>query len=142
MRHAITRKTFGQKLVAHAAVVRHKLAHIAREVEALQSWIETLVYQLGHLNETDAIALLAGQTAQLKAHSGIVLERVASQAIQLMGGLGLTRGGRGERLERIWRDVKAITIPGGSEDILLDLSIRWAVRWLTGSMKTREQAKM
>lgn len=65
-----------------------------------------------------------------------------SQAIQLLGGLGLTRGGRGERLERIWRDVKAITIPGGSEDILLDLSIRRAVRGLAGSMETRQQAKI
>jgi alkylation response protein AidB-like acyl-CoA dehydrogenase len=72
----------------------------------------------------------------------MILERVVSQAIQLMGGLGLTRGGRGERLERIWRDVKAITIPGGSQDILLDLSIRRAVRGHVGSMTTRQQAKI
>ncbi|KAL2799018.1 acyl-CoA dehydrogenase/oxidase [Aspergillus keveii] len=126
--HALSRETFGLKLVSHA-VVRHKLAHMAREVEALQSWIETLIYQLTQLPTHTATALLAGQTAQLKAHSGIVLERVVSQAIQLLGGLGLTRGvgGRGERVERIWRDVKAITVPGGSEDILLDLSIRRAV---------------
>ncbi|OOQ91326.1 hypothetical protein PEBR_00284 [Penicillium brasilianum] len=117
------------------AVVRHKLAHMAREVEALQSWIETLIYQLTQLPTHTATALLAGQTAQLKAHSGIVLERVVSQAIQLLGGPGLTRGvgGRGERVERIWRDVKAITVPGGSEDILLDLSIRRAVMGFSGS---------
>ncbi|KAJ5858591.1 hypothetical protein N7534_003868 [Penicillium rubens] len=139
--HAITRETFGQELASHA-VVRHKLANMAREVEALHSWIETLVYQLGNLNERDSIARLAGQTAQLKAHSGIVLERVVSQGIQLMGGLGLTRGGRGERLERIWRDVKAITIPGGSEDILLDLSIRRAIRGLTSPTESRKSAKI
>ncbi|KAF3026158.1 Isobutyryl-CoA dehydrogenase, mitochondrial [Penicillium rubens] len=139
--HAITRETFGQELASHA-VVRHKLANMAREVEALHSWIETLVYQLGNLNERDSIARLAGQTAQLKAHSGIVLERVVSQGIQLMGGLGLTRGGRGERLERIWRDVKAITIPGGSEDILLDLSIRRAIRGLTSPTEPRKSAKI
>ncbi|KAF9890588.1 Isobutyryl-CoA dehydrogenase, mitochondrial [Aspergillus nanangensis] len=139
--HAITRETFGQELVSHA-VVRHKLAHMAREVEALHSWIETLIYQLGNLDERESTAKLAGQMAQLKAHSGIVLERVVSQGIQLMGGLGLTRGGRGERLERIWRDVKAITIPGGSEDILLDLSIRRAVRGLTGASEPRKNAKM
>lgn len=90
--------------------------------------LQSLVYQLDNLSEKAAVTLLAGQTAQLKAHSGMVLERVVSSAIQLMGGLGLTRGGRGERVERIWRDVKAITIPGGSEDILLDFSIRRALR--------------
>ncbi|KAL6232495.1 hypothetical protein BDW75DRAFT_247127 [Aspergillus navahoensis] len=134
--HAVSRETFGQKLAAHA-VVRNRLAHMARETESLQAWIESLVYQLDHMSEEASTALLAGQTAQLKAHSGIVLERVASQAIQLMGGLGLTRGGRGERVERIWRDVKAITIPGGSEDILLDLSIRRALRGLMDQPKSR-----
>lgn len=49
-------------------------------------------------------------------------------AIQLVGGIGLTRGGRGERIERIWRDVKAITVPGGSEEIMLDLAARRALR--------------
>lgn len=39
----------------------------------------------------------------------------------------MTRGGRGERVERIWRDVKAITVPGGSEEIMLDLSTRRAL---------------
>lgn len=50
------------------------------------------------------------------------------EAIQIMGGVGLTRGGRGERVERIWRDVKAITVPGGSEEILLDLAVRRALK--------------
>ena len=71
--------------------------------------------------------LLAGTTAQLKAHSGIILEHVVREAVQILGGIGLTRGGRGERVERIWRDVKAITVPGGSEEIMLDLSTRRAV---------------
>lgn len=72
--------------------------------------------------------LLAGTTAQLKAHSGIVLEHVVREAVQIMGGVGLTRGGRGGRVERIWRDVKAVTVPGGSEEILLDLATRRALK--------------
>ncbi|KAJ4420103.1 hypothetical protein N0V82_004550 [Gnomoniopsis sp. IMI 355080] len=89
---------------------------------------ESLVYQLGQLTHDEAEFLLAGTTAQLKAHAGIVLEHVVREAIQIMGGIGLTRGGRGERVERIWRDVKAITVPGGSEEILLDLSTRRALK--------------
>lgn len=80
------------------------------------------------MSATDAELLLAGQIAQLKAHSGIVLQNIVRDAIQILGGIGLTRGGRGERVERIWRDVKAISVPGGSEEILLDLSIRRAIR--------------
>lgn len=54
------------------------------------------------------------------------------EAIQIMGGIGLTRGGRGERVERIWRDAKALTVPGGSEEVLLDLATRRALNITKG----------
>lgn len=87
-----------------------------------------MIYQLGQLSPAEAEFLLAGTIAQLKAHSGIVLQHVVGDAIQILGGIGLTRGGRGERVERIWRDVKALTVPGGSEEIMLDLAVRRAVK--------------
>jgi alkylation response protein AidB-like acyl-CoA dehydrogenase len=87
-----------------------------------------LIYQLSQLPPAESDFLLAGTTAQLKAHAGIVLEHVVREAVQILGGIGLTRGGRGERVERIWRDVKAITVPGGSEEILLDLATRRALK--------------
>ena len=90
--------------------------------------LQSLVYQLSRLPVHEAEFLLAGQTAQVKAHAGIVLEHVVREAIQLMGGIGLTRGGRGERVERIWRDVKAVTVPGGSEEVLLDPAVRRAFK--------------
>jgi hypothetical protein len=34
-----------------------------------------------------------------------------------VGGIAHTRGGLGERIERIRRDVKGVAIPGGSEEI-------------------------
>ncbi|KAM5344304.1 hypothetical protein ACJ41O_012841 [Fusarium nematophilum] len=89
---------------------------------------ENLIYQLSQLSPKEGELLLAGTTAQLKAHAGIVLENVVREAIQILGGIGLTRGGRGGRVERIWRDVKALTVPGGSEEILLDLSTRRALK--------------
>ncbi|KGO36371.1 Acyl-CoA dehydrogenase, N-terminal [Penicillium expansum] len=98
---------------------------------------ESLIYQLSQLSSEEAVLLLAGTTAQLKAHAGIVLEHVAREAIQIMGGIGLTRGGRGERVERIWRDVKAITVPGGSEEILLDLATRRALN-VTAKLRAGE----
>ncbi|KAH7133757.1 acyl-CoA dehydrogenase [Dactylonectria macrodidyma] len=127
IKYALSRETFGKKLTEHP-VIRFKFANMSRETEALQSWIESLVYQLSQLSPKEGEFLLAGTTAQLKAHAGIVLEHVVREAIQIMGGVGLTRGGRGERVERIWRDVKALTVPGGSEEILLDLAARRALK--------------
>ncbi|KAJ5365519.1 acyl-CoA dehydrogenase [Penicillium concentricum] len=132
--HAMNRETFGKKLVDHP-VLRLKIANMSRETEALQAW--SLIYQISKLSSEEAVFLLAGTTAQLKAHAGIVLEHVVREAIQIMGGIGLTRGGRGERVERIWRDVKAITVPGGSEEILLDLATRRALN-VTAKLQAEE----
>ncbi|OAL44491.1 acyl-CoA dehydrogenase [Pyrenochaeta sp. DS3sAY3a] len=131
--YASSRTTFGKKLVEHP-VIRYKIANMSRQTEALQAWLESLIFQLEKLSTAEATLILAGTTAQLKAHSGIVLEYVVREAIQIMGGIGLTRGGRGERVERIWRDVKAITVPGGSEEVMLDLSTRRALK-LADEMK-------
>lgn len=89
---------------------------------------QSLIFQLHSLSASEAEFLLAGITAHIKAHAGIVLQHVVADAIQIMGGIGLTKGGRGERVERIWRDVKALTVPGGSEEIMLDLAVRRAVK--------------
>ncbi|TKX22878.1 acyl-CoA dehydrogenase-2 [Elsinoe australis] len=125
--YALSREVFGKKLIEQP-VVRYKVAQMSRKTEALQTWIESLIYQLGQLTPEESDFLLAGTTAQLKAHSGIVCEYVVREAVQIMGGIGLTRGGRGERVERIWRDVKAITVPGGSEEVMLDLATRRALK--------------
>ena len=42
--------------------------------------------------------------------------------MQVFGGAGYTRGGKGVRVERIYREVKAYAIPGGSEEIMLNLA--------------------
>ncbi|KAJ1033896.1 hypothetical protein NDA16_000104 [Ustilago loliicola] len=68
--------------------------------------------------------LTGGTCALLKTHAGIVLEKVVREAVHLLGGMGLTKGGTGERIERIWREVKALTVPGGSEDVMIDLGVR------------------
>jgi hypothetical protein len=38
------------------------------------------------------------------------------------------RGGQGEKVERLCREVRAYAVPGGSEEILLDLSVRQALK--------------
>ncbi|TKA66660.1 hypothetical protein B0A49_09710 [Cryomyces minteri] len=53
---------------------------------------KSLIFQLGNLSKEDADSLLAGQVAQLKAHSGIVVQDVVRDAIQLWEALDLQEG--------------------------------------------------
>ena len=43
VKYASKRKTFGQKLINHP-VIRLKLAHMARQIEASYNWLENMVY--------------------------------------------------------------------------------------------------
>ncbi len=58
----------------------------------------------------------------------VTLEYCAREAAQIFGGLSYTRGGQGEKVERIYREVRAFAIPAGSEEIMLDLGVRQAMR--------------
>jgi alkylation response protein AidB-like acyl-CoA dehydrogenase len=46
---------------------------------------------------------------------------------QVFGGAACIRGGKGEKVERIYREVRMHAIAGGSEEILRDLAVK-AVR--------------
>lgn len=56
------------------------------------------------------------------------LEYCAREAAQILGGNSYTRGGQGEKVERLYREVRAYAIPGGSEEIMQDLGIRQALK--------------
>ena len=42
-----------------------------------------------------------------------VMEYCAREAAQIFGGLSYSRGGQGEKVERLNREVRAMAIPGG-----------------------------
>jgi len=75
-----------------------------------------------------ALNKLAGPLALLKAQSSQVFEFCAREAAQIFGGLSYTCGGQGAKVERLYREVRAFSIPGGSEEIMLDLGMRMAVK--------------
>ncbi|KAL7790163.1 acyl-CoA dehydrogenase/oxidase [Trichoderma afarasin] len=127
VKYANKRRTFGKKLIEHP-VIRMKLAHMARQIEASYSWLESLVYQCEKMGETEAMLRLGGPIASLKAQSTITFEFCAREASQIFGGLSYSRGGQGGKVERLYRDVRAYAIPGGSEEIMLDLSMRQSLR--------------
>ncbi|KAK5637272.1 hypothetical protein RRF57_012984 [Xylaria bambusicola] len=127
VKYASKRRTFGKKLIDHP-VIRMKLAHMARQIEASYNWLENLIYQCQKMGETEAMLRLGGAIAGLKAQSTLTFEFCAREASQIFGGLSYSRGGQGAKVERLYRDVRAYAIPGGSEEIMLDLSIRQSLR--------------
>lgn len=127
VKHAHRRKTFGKKLIEHD-VIRNKLANMAIRIEGCQSWLETLVYQTMNMDENEAMLRLGGAIAGCKALSTQTMELCAREASQIFGGLAYTRGGQGGKVERLYREVRAYAIPGGSEEIMLDLAMRQSLK--------------
>ncbi|MBQ5154051.1 acyl-CoA dehydrogenase, partial [Macrococcus caseolyticus] len=114
MSWAHQRETFGVKLIEHA-VIRQKLGVMSGRVEALQAWVNDLAYQYKTLPPQQAMIKLGGPIATCKAYATQTMELCAREGSQIFGGLSYTRGGKGGRVERIYREVRAFAIPGGSE---------------------------
>lgn len=106
IKFAHKRKTFGKRLVDHP-VIRNKLAHMARQIEATYAWLEVLINQMNILSKQEANIRLGGPIALLKAQSTQTFEFCAREAAQIFGGLSYTRGGQGEKVERLYREVRA-----------------------------------
>jgi len=134
LKFANKRKTFGKTLVQHP-VIRWKIAEMARLIEASQAWLEWTTYQMNTMGKMEANLKLGGHTALLKVQCTKVFEYCARESAQIFGGLSYTRGGQAEKVERLNREVRAMAVPGGSEEIMLDLGVRQ-------STKLAEMAKM
>ena len=97
VKYANKRRTFGKKLIEHP-VIRLKLAHMARQIEASYNWMENLVYQCNAMQETEAMLKLGGAIAGLKAQATVTFEFCAREASQIFGGLSYSRGGQGAKV--------------------------------------------
>jgi len=119
---ARARKTFGTRLIDHQ-VIRHKIAEMARLVECSWSQAEQLAYQM-KMGVSDVT--IGGPMALLKVQASRTVEYCAREASQIIGGSSYTREGKGQQVERIYREVRSYAIPGGSEEIMMDLAMRMA----------------
>lgn len=126
-KYAHQRETFGKKLIQHD-VIRNKLAQMACRIEAVHNWLEQLMYEFQLMDEREVGLRLGGPIAGCKAMATQTMELCAREASQIFGGLAYTRGGKAAKVERLYREVRAYAIPGGSEEIMLDLSMRQALR--------------
>lgn len=109
------RQVFGKRLVEHQ-VVQFKLAEMAARLESLQDAVEKVAYQF-KCGVPDH--KLGTTCALLKVQAGRTFEFCAREASQLLGGASIVKEGRGKKVERLYREVRTIAIPGGSEEVLL-----------------------
>lgn len=111
---ARTRNTFGRRLADHQ-VIRHKFAQMKQKLNATQAYIR-ICYE-----NIDSGNAHPGDIALLKVQASETLEFCAREAMQILGGIGYMRG---NRVERIYREVRVNAIGGGSEEIMRDLAAR------------------
>ena len=111
---AVERQTFNKPLIKHQ-VIRHKFAEMTRRVMAGQTFLDNCAWRVRN-GETPVAEL-----SLLKVEATRCMEYCARESMQILGGAGFIRG---QRIERIYREVRVMAIGGGSEEIMLDLAAR------------------
>jgi acyl-CoA dehydrogenase len=111
------RTTFGAKLVEHQ-VIRHKLMDMRMRLEATDAWVEKLI---ARAEAGDTGAAWVADLCLAKNFAGRTMQVCADEAVQILGGMGFVRG---TKSERIYREVKVMTIGGGAEEIMKELAAR------------------
>ena len=111
------RKTFGSALVDHQ-VIRHKLMDMKMRIESTRAWLNAVSARADAGNKgADWVA----EVCLLKNHATQSMQFCADQGVQILGGMGFMRG---TACERIYREVKVMTIGGGTEEIMKELASR------------------
>ena len=107
--YAKQRKQFG-KTISEFQGVQFQLAHMAAEVEAAR----LLVYNAARLR--DAGLPFVTEAAMAKYYSSEMAEKVASKAIEILGGVGVTKD---YPVEKLYRDAKIGRIYEGTSNMQL-----------------------
>ena len=125
------REQFGQK-IAEFQAVRHRLARSAIDIEAAR----LLTYNAARLH--DAGQPFVREAAMAKWFASDVAERVASECLELYGGVGFTKECPAEKF---LRDAKIGKIYEGTSFVQLDTIAKSAV--LTGPARpSRRRARL
>jgi len=106
-RYARERTQFGKPIAEHQ-VIRHKIAHMATELEAAR---QLCYFAAASKDEGKRADLEAGYA---KAFAAEMAERVTSEALQVFGGYGYSRE---YPVQRYWRDARVFRIFEGTSEI-------------------------
>ncbi|KAF2399883.1 acyl-CoA dehydrogenase family protein [Trichodelitschia bisporula] len=127
------RMIFGKRLIDQP-VIRQKLAKMMSHVEANQAWLESLAYQMNQLSYKDQNKLMGGPLALLKSFATRSAHEIADDAVNIFGGRGITQTGMGRIIEMYNRTYKFDAILGGAEEVLADLGVRQALKFMPKAM--------
>jgi len=123
------RIVFGKPLISQPAI-RQKLAKMITLVEASQSWLEQITYQMNKMSYAQQSKLLGGPIGLLKLFITRNATTIADEATNIFGGRGITQTGMGRFVENFNRTYKFDSILGGTEEILGDLGVRQAMKFM------------
>ena len=108
--HAKTRRQFDVTLAMHQ-LIQEKLAVMQTELDAAR----LLVYSAAHLKDNGATgSALTRAASEAKFYATEAAQRVVDESVQIHGGYGLVRG---QAVERLYRDVRALRIYEGTSEI-------------------------
>jgi (2S)-methylsuccinyl-CoA dehydrogenase len=107
IKYARERVQFGKPIAEHQ-VIRHKIAHMATELEAAR---QLCYYASASKDEGKRSDLEAGYA---KVFAAEMAERVTSEAMQVFGGYGYSRE---YPVQRFWRDARVFRIFEGTSEI-------------------------
>jgi alkylation response protein AidB-like acyl-CoA dehydrogenase len=107
LRYAQERSQFGRPISDHQ-VIRHKLAHMATDIEAARQ----LCYYAATVKDCGGRSDL--EAGYAKVFAAEMAERVTSEALQIFGGYGYSRE---FPVQRFWRDARVFRIFEGTSEI-------------------------
>ena len=139
------RHTFGAALIERQ-VIRHKLMDMQMRIQSTQAWVDALSAQAdagkagvpppgrpkaeqpprgaadpAQQGSVGASSDWVAGVCLLKNHATQAMQFCADAAVQILGGMGYMLG---TVSERIYREVKVMTIGGGAEEIMKELAAR------------------
>ena len=98
-------------------------------VETADAYADLLTHQMNNMTYMEQNLVLGGPISLLKYQATRTAHQVADQAVQVFGGRGFTKTGMGRVIECFHRTYKAASVYGGSEEIMVDLGVRQAMRF-------------
>jgi acyl-CoA dehydrogenase len=114
------RRTFGHALVEHQ-VIRHKLMDMRMRIVASRALLHDVARRMESAGDRAPDAETVADLCLLKNHATATMQACADAAVQILGGMGYMRG---TKSERIYREVKVMTIGGGTDEIMKELAAR------------------
>jgi len=118
------RKAFG-KFLQEQPVVRQKLANMAKDVESVHAYLESLAFR-GVVAERsgddwfESILRTGAEAGLAKVLATRNFEFCAREAAMIFGGNAYITG---NRIEHLYRQVLSLAIPGGADDVLIGKSL-------------------